>query len=189
VGRAMASAAGYDDSATAMLEGLGIRLNYNAYGDTVSDLCFDPAALAEAMLPFSDPLDFAQRSPAYARLGAQYDDDLRRARTLEPLVAAPEARIVVLPDERWARRAIGVLANDLSQTHPECAIAILAPNARGGYTVSLRVPESSPVAADEFCLAFPTGGGRKRAAGINHLPLADVDHLTAAFEARFRVSP
>jgi len=51
--------------------------------------------------------------------------------------------------------------------------------------VSVRVPESSLVAADEFCLTFPTGGGRKRAAGINHLPTADVERMVAAFEARF----
>ena len=187
VGRAMAASAGYDASTTAVLEQLGVRLNYNAYGDTVSDLCFDPAALAEAMLSFSDPLEFAQRSPAYARLGAQYDDDLRRARTLTPRVDVRGARLVVLPDEPWARRAIGVLANEFTRTHAECAIAILAPNAQGGFTVSLRVPPGRPVAADEFCLGYPTGGGRNAAAGINHLPIADVDRLAAAFETRFRV--
>jgi len=185
LGQRMAHDAGYDARGTATLEQLGIRLNYNAYGDTVDDLCFDPAQLAEAMLPFADPIDFAGESPAYVRLGAQYDDDLCRARALEHRVAMPGARLVILPDEPWARRAIGVLANELTFTHPGCAIAILAPNARGGYTVNLRVPESGPLAADEFCLAFPTGGGRKRAAGINHLPKSDVERLAAAFEARF----
>jgi hypothetical protein len=184
-GRRMAHDAGYDAQATATLEQLGIRLNYNAYGDTVEDLCFDPAQLAEAMLPFADPIAFAGDSPAYARLGAQYDEDMRRARALQHRVATPGARLVILPDEPWARRAIGVLANDLTHSHPECAIAILAPNARQGYTVSVRVPESSPVAADEFCLGYPTGGGRKRAAGINHLPTSDVERMAAAFEARF----
>ena len=185
LGRRMALDAGYDARGAATLEQLGIRLNYNAYGDTVDDLCFDPAKLAEAMLPFADPVAFAGDSPAYARLGAQYDDDMRRARALEHRVATPGARLVILPDEPWARRAIGVLANDLTHSHPECAIAILVPNARQGYTVSVRVPESSPLAADEFCLGYPTGGGRKRAAGINHLPKPDVERMVAAFEARF----
>jgi hypothetical protein len=49
------------------------------------------------------------------------------------------------------------------------------------------VPEASPVAADEFCRGFPTGGGRKRAAGINELPIADVDRLASAFAAQFRI--
>jgi hypothetical protein len=187
VGRAMAEVAGYGARSIATLEQLGIRLNYNAYGDTVDDLCFDPAELAAAMLPFADPLAFAKQSPAYDRLGTQYDDDMRRARALEHRVALPGARLVVLPDEPWARRAIGVLANDLTHAHPGCAIAILAPNARGNYTVSLRVPEASPVAADEFCRGFPTGGGRKRAAGINELPIADVDRLASAFAAQFRI--
>lgn len=188
LGRTMARTAGYGAQATATLEQLGIRLNYNAYGDTVADLCFDPAELAEAMLPFADPIAFAGESPAYVRLGAQYEDDMRRARALEPRVDVPGAHLIVLPDEPWARRAIGVLANDLVHAHPGTAIAILAPNARQGYTVSLRVPESSPVAADEFCLAFPTGGGRKRAAGINHLPKSDTERMATEFEARFRAA-
>jgi len=94
--------------------------------------------------------------------------------------------MVVLPDKAWARRAIGVLANDLALAQPDSAIAILAPNARDGFTVSVRVPAGSRVAADEFCRGFETGGGRMLAAGINHLPAADVDRLASLFEARFR---
>jgi hypothetical protein len=186
IGAALADAAGFDAPTAAILEQLGIRLNYNAYGDTVSDLCFDPAELAKEMLPFADPLAFARESPAYAKLGAMYDEDMRKAATLEPLVAIPGARLIVLPDEPWARRAIGVLANDLTRTHPDCAIAILAPNSQSGFTVSLRVPETSPVAADQFCRGYSSGGGRKRAAGINHLPPSDVERFAAAFKAHFR---
>jgi hypothetical protein len=42
------------------------------------------------------------------------------------------------------------------------------------------------VTADEYCRGFATGGGRKLAAGINHLPAADVERLAASFEACFR---
>ena len=186
MGTALAGAAGIDASATATLERLGIVLNYNAYGSTISDLCFDPEHLAQQMLPFADPMEFVRHSPAYAQLGARYDDDMRKARALEPARQVPGATIVVLPNEAWARRAIGVLANDMTQAQPDCAIAILSPNPSGDYTVSVRVPARSPVAADEFCRAFETGGGRKRAAGINHLPATDVDRFAAGFEARFR---
>jgi hypothetical protein len=183
---AMAAAEGIDVATAGTLERLGICLNYNAYGNTVSDLCFDPEDLARAMLPFVDPMEFVRRSPAFARLCARFESDMRLARGLEPLRRVPGATIVVLPDEAWARRAIGVLANELTQEEPDCAIAILSPGSQGGFTVSVRVPERRPVTADEFCRTFDTGGGRKTAAGINHLPASDVDRFAASFEARFR---
>ena len=186
VGNAMAAAADMDAATVATLTQAGIRLNYNAYGSTLGDLCFDPADLAQQMLPFADPLDFVRHSPAYQQLGERYEDDLRRARALEPERRVPGATMVVLPDEAWARRAIGVLANDLTQAQPDSAIAILAPKAQGGFTVSVRVPARSAVMADEFCRGFATGNGRKLAAGINHLPATDVDRFAARFEAQFR---
>ena len=186
LGTAMAGAAGIAAPAIATMERLGINLNYNAYGAAVSDLCFDPADLAQQMLPFADPLEFVRRSTAYARLTAQYEDDMAQARALKPMRQVPGAMVVVLPDEAWARRAIGVLANALAQAQPDSAIAILAPGNQGSYTVSVRVPAQSPVPADEYCRGFETGGGRKLAAGINHLPAADVERLAASFEACFR---
>jgi len=186
VGTALARAAGVDPSAMATLERLGIILNYNAYGNSISDLCFDPEHLAQQMLPYADPIEFVRHSPAYAQLGARYEEDMRNARALKPAREAPGTTIIVLPNEAWARRAIGVLANDLTQAQPDCAIAILSPKPSGDFTVSVRVPPHSPVAADEFCRGFDTGGGRKLAAGINHLPATDVDRFAARFEARFR---
>lgn len=186
LGTALANATGIDPLTTATLQRLGIRLNYNAYGNAISDLCFDPAHLAQEMLPFADPIAFVRHSPAYEKLGAQYEEDMQKARALRPARQVPGATIVVLPDEAWARRAIGVLANDRARAQSDCAIAILSPNASGGYTVSVRVPAQSPVAADEFCRGFDTGGGRKLAAGINRLPATDVDRFADRFEARFR---
>jgi len=186
LGVALANAAGLDAPTTAIMEKLGTRLNYNAYGEAISDLHFDPEVLAEKMLPFRDPLDFIRQSQAHEQLGACYEEDMRRARALKPARQIPGATIVVLPDESWARRAIGVLANELTQARPDSAIAILSPKAGGGFTVSVRVPAQSPVGADDFCRNFETGGGRKLAAGINHLPDADVDRFAARFATRFR---
>lgn len=186
LGVAMAKDAGIDATTTAPLERLGICLNYNAYGNSVSDLCFDPADLARQMLPFAEPLDFVHHSPAYARLVARHEEDMQSARALEPARRVPGATLVLLPDEGWARRAIGVLANELARAQPDCAIAIVSPNAQGGFTVSIRVPPYHPVAADEFCRAFATGGGRRLAAGINHMPATELDRFAASFEARFR---
>jgi hypothetical protein len=188
LGGTMARAAGLDAAATATLEQLGIRLNYNAYGSTIHDLCVDPADLAQQMLPFADPLDFARRSPAYVRLGERYEDDMREARALRPTLDVAGARMYVLPDAPWARRAIGVLANDLTQAHPDSAIAILAPNADSTHTVSVRVPPHCAVSAEAFCRGFATGGGRRQAAGINRLPAADVDAFAARFRSAFGVA-
>ena len=183
---AMAEDAGIDTVTVATLERLGICLNYNAYGNTVSDLCFDPEDLARQMLPFVDPMEFVRHSPAFVRLGACYDEDMQKARALTPAREVPGATMVMLPDEAWARRAIGVLANELTRAQPDCAIAIVSPKAQGGFTVSVRVPPQHPVAADEFCRTFPTGGGRSLAAGINQLPATELDRFAASFEAHFR---
>jgi hypothetical protein len=182
----MAKDADIDATTAAALERLGICLNYNAYGSTVSELCCDPEDLARQMLPFRDPMEFVREAPVFAQLCARYDEDMQRARMLKPSLHVPGATMVVLPDEAWARRAIGVLANELTKAQPECAIAIVSPRAEGGFTVSVRVPPSHSIAADEFCRNFATGGGRRLAAGINHMPATDLDGFAASFEARFR---
>lgn len=186
LGRRMAADAGLDATTESALEALGIALNYNAYGDTVADLCFDPAELAQAMLPYADPMAFVRDAPAFPRLTARYEEDMLRARALKPARQAPGATMVVLPDEAWARRAIGVLANDLTRAVPDSAIAILSPKPDGSYTVSLRVPRDREIGADQFCRELGRGGGRRLAAGINDLPASEIDRFAALFEARFR---
>jgi hypothetical protein len=93
--------------------------------------------------------------------------------------------IVILPNEPWARRAIGVVTNEMARRQPQAALAVLSPKASGGFTVSVRVPADSTVSAAEFCGGFATGGGRKSAGGINDLPESDVDRFSARFAARF----
>ena len=65
------------------------------------------------------------------------------------------------------------------------AVAIVSPKTTGGYLVSVRVPRDSTVSAEAFCRTFPTGGGRRTAAGINDLPSEDLHKFTEAFEAQF----
>lgn len=185
LGTALARQAGLDEPATSLLDELGTRLNYNAYGEAISDLHFDPRSLAETMRPFADPLDFIRECPVHEALGARYEEDMRRARTLAPMRDLPGATIVVLPNEPWARRTIGVLANELAQARPESAVAILSPRADGGFSVSVRVPAKSAIDAGAFCRSFDTGGGRKRAAGINHLPEEEIERFCARFASHF----
>jgi hypothetical protein len=106
-------------------------------------------------------------------------------RRLEPSREAPGAILFTLPDEAWARRSSGTLANDLARAHAAKAVAIVSPKTSGGYLVSVRVPRESSVSADTFCRRFPTGGGRRASAGINHLPAALLPAFWTAFEEQF----
>ncbi|WP_434034240.1 acetyltransferase [Cupriavidus sp. a3] len=181
VARAMAAQARLDARETLMLERLGTCLNYNAYGECVADLHCDPAELAQHMLPFADPLEFAAQCATYALLCDGYEDDMAQARRLSPVHEVPGAALLVLPDAPWARRAIGVLANELVRGRPGDAIGLLSPKSGGGFAVSVRVPAHSITGAADFCRAFETGGGRRLAGGINHLPDAEVERFTRSF--------
>ncbi|WP_082758330.1 MULTISPECIES: acetyltransferase [Burkholderia] len=185
LGEALARAHRVEPAALEQYARLGRCLNYNAYGERVDDLHFDPAALAETMQPFADPLGFIDGTDVLRVLSDGYEDDLGRARAVRPEVATSRAMMLVLPSERWARRVTGVLANELMREHPACALAILSPRTDGGYVVSVRVPENDAIGADDFCRGFATGGGRKRAAGVNHLPADQVDRFAAQFRATF----
>lgn len=184
--RALAAAdAGLDAAAIERLKELGVAINYNAYGETLEDLHVAPADLAVEMAPFGDPLTFADQSAACRRLGEGFRQDMELARRLEPTRRTKGAVTFMLPDAAWARRASGTLANDLARAYPGDAVAIVSPKTSGGYLVSLRVPRDSTVSAESFCRTFPTGGGRRTAAGINHLPPDDLPQFADAFEAQF----
>jgi hypothetical protein len=184
-GRAVAAAAGLSSDDTRQLQEMGLAINYNAYGETLADLHVPPAELAQEMLPFASPLDFVKASTTYRRLADGFTEDMERARRLEPLREVRGAILFVLPDAAWARRASGTLANDLAKAHKGSAVAIVSPKKEGGYLVSIRVPSESRVSAEEFCRRFPTGGGRKTAAGINHLPSTELDGFARQFENQF----
>jgi hypothetical protein len=185
-GRALAQAAGLAPAAAARLAELGVAINYNAYGETIADLHVPPAVLADEMRGYADPLDFAAQSSSFRRLTDGFREDIERARRIEPLRKARGAILFLLPDAAWARRASGTLANDLAQAYADSAFAIVSPKTGGGYLVSVRVPPAFPLSAEVFCRRFPTGGGRRTAAGINHLPAAELDRFAAAFEGQFR---
>jgi len=188
-GKALAQAAGIPAAATERLAALGVAINYNAYGETIEDLHVPPAALAAEMLKYPDPLEFAQKSKTYRALAEGYRDDLGRARALDPFRKAEGAIVFLLPDAPWARRVTGTLANDLAKIYVQSALAIVSHKTDGGFLVSLRVPRDSAVSAEAFCRQFPTGGGRKTAAGINHLPAEAFEGFVAAFETQFGQPP
>jgi hypothetical protein len=185
-GQAAAQAAGVGTADTEHLRELGLAINYNAYGESIADLHVAPADLAHELLPYTDPLDFVKASPTFRRLADGFRQDMELAHRLEPRRKVAGAILFVLPAAPWARRASGTLANELAKAHRGSAVAIVSPKTEGGYLVSVRVPSDARVSAEEFCRRFPSGGGRRTAAGINHLPSAELDGFALSFEDQFR---
>ncbi|MHB0917378.1 MAG: DHH family phosphoesterase [Thiobacillus sp.] len=169
----------------AQLQSLGECLNYNGYGDTLDDLFFDPADLYRQLRPFANPFAFLAESPAYQTLKTGYQDDMARAVTVKPTEARATGRIFMLPAEKWARRISGVFGNQLAVGSPAQAHAVLTAKAGGGYLVSVRAPLVARSGADELCSQFDSGGGRRGAAGINHLPEGEIGRFIALFFQTF----
>ena len=183
--RRAAEPLGLPEDKLGLLRDLGIYLNYNGYGAKVEDLHFAPDELFRRLQPYADPLAFIAEDATFAALRDGYLSDMANVDALRPEFADDGHRLFILPDEPWARRVSGVLANDLAQQAPDQAHAILTRLASGGFLVSVRAPLSRPDGADQLCRAFPTGGGRKAAAGINLLPDDAYDRFVEAFRAAF----
>ncbi|MBK1722355.1 acetyltransferase [Thiocystis violacea] len=183
--RRAAEPLGLPESDIAKLRDLGIYINYNGYGPTVEDLHFPPDDLYRRLQPYADPLAFIADDPAFAALRDGYTEDMERSRAIAPALNDAGHRLFILPAEPWARRASGVLANELAQAEPEKAHAILTRLPAGGFLVSVRAPIARPDGADLLCRQFPTGGGRKAAAGINDLPEDSYAGFVDAFRRAF----
>jgi len=170
---------------------LGECLNYNGYGITVDDLYFHPSDLYLRIKPFPDPLTFIQEENAFQILKQGMDDDISRVKDIDPEFADDGSALFLLPDAAWARRVSGIFSNELARKHPSRAhaVAMQFMDTEGciAYRISVRSPLIRKEGADDLCRQFPTGGGRKAAAGINALPQSDFDNFTDRFRAVFCV--
>jgi hypothetical protein len=184
--RQAASPLGLSAGQLAQLQSLGECLNYNGYGETLDDLFFDPAELYRQLRPYADPFAFIAESAAYQTLNAGYQSDMARAVAVNAAEARASGRIFMLPAEKWARRISGVFGNQLAVESPAQAHAVLTAKPDGGYVVSVRAPMLAKSGADTLCSQFDTGGGRKGAAGINHLPEAELGRFIATFFEIYR---
>lgn len=173
------------DDQLAQLQSLGECLNYNGYGESLDDLFFDPADLYRQLRPFADPFAFLAESPAYRTLKTGYQDDMARAVAVDATEVRDAGRIFMLPAEKWARRISGVFGNQLAVESPAQAHAVLTGKPGGGYLVSVRAPLIARSGADDLCSQFDSGGGRRGAAGINHLPDAELGRFIALFFKTF----
>ena len=169
-------------AATEQLKNLGTYINYNGYGSNLEDLHFEPAVLYQRMRPYPDPFAFIQEGKAdFEKLQQGYLEDMSAARSLQPQRTNASSAVFILPNAAWARRVSGVYSNDLANASPARGHAVLTIKANGNYLVSVRAPLENRTGADEFCMQFPSGGGRKAAAGINDLPAAMLDQFIDRF--------
>jgi hypothetical protein len=168
--------------ANIVLTGEGIH--YLGHGHKRWWIRYVPKAIRR-LQPYADPLAFIALDPAFGQLRDGFDQDMARARSISAALDRPGHRLHLLPAEPWARRAGGVLANELARSAPAQAHALLTRLPAGGFVVSVRAPLTRRQGADDLCRRFPGSGGRPAAAGINELPDSLYDDFVAAFLAAF----
>lgn len=180
VAHRLGQSCGYGARDLALLQQLGEAINYNAYGDDVDDVLVGPGQMYELMSRYGDPCEMSRTEPVIGEIAARRAQDLRRAMDWPPHWQGARGAVLVLPDAGWSRRVIGCLANELANARPHRAHAILKPVPGNAYLVSVRAPLDAPVGADLLCRRFG-GGGRARAAGIDGLPMTDLQAFVDAF--------
>lgn len=183
----LSSQSGLSEVQVSFLKELGTLLNYNGYGASLYDLHVAPADLFQALLPFPDPFVLQQDpNSIFYSLQSGYQADFQQLQSISPYQRSEYYQIYLLPNAAWARRISGVFGNQLANQEPDkaCAVVTLNPD-ESTYTVSVRAPLNRREGADEVCGQFDTGGGRRAAAGINALPIGQVDKFVEIMAKRF----
>lgn len=183
---AIACDAGMDDDQREQLHELGKLLNYNAYGESVDDLNFHPEKLYQVLHAYQEPFDFMANAQEFQVLRKAYREDLAAMQGVTPFRQNHSSAIYILPEQPWARRISGILANQLAVDEPGKSFAVLTTKPDGSYVVSVRSGQPEWRPANELCSRFANGGGRRSAAGVNHLPDSDMDDFLQAFIAYFK---
>ncbi len=177
----------FNENELSLLKQLGTFLNYNGYGSSLDDLFFNPELLFEKLQLFDNPLEFIkQDTDTFNTLATGYQEDMSKANQLPPILSTDDVAITLLPNKKWARRVSGVLGNDLANKFPNRAHAIVTEKINNNYLVSIRAPLNRKSGADLLASQFPTGGGRKAAAGINDLPSDQLETFIHAMKMQFR---
>lgn len=181
----MAEVVGLSAAQIDVLRDIGTCINYNGYGNELADLLAPPEQVYRTVQNYADPFVFAAEEPLFRRLSEGYRTDMAQAEAIAPSAANDHTALYVFPDTDWSRRVSGVYGNALAEQYRARAHALLTLLPDGGYRVSVRAPLTVKSGADDLCRQFASGGGRKSAAGINHLPAADLDRFIAAFQAQY----
>lgn len=183
----LATKSGYSADQARLMNRLGHLLNYNAYGDSVDDLQYCPSALYQKICQYNDPFAFVDtEQEIYSSLIDCYESDIAQANAANIVTKTSTAAVYSLPNKKWARRVSGVFSNSLTNKSPEVAHAVIRQKDNGDYVVSIRAPLNNKYGADIVASQFPTGGGRKAAAGINALPETMLDRFCEIFAKQYQ---
>lgn len=172
---------GLTEHQTGQLKELGELVNYNSYGTAIEDLHYHPQDLYKAIAPYASPFVFMEQSPELAALRMGYHEDIAEVMQIQEMKTAGRNRIYILPDTAWARRVTGVFSNLRAREQPGAAHAVISENEDKSLRISVRAPLENRRDADTLCKLFSTGGGRKAAAGINSLPVEQLDAFIEKF--------
>lgn len=172
---------GLSPEQSAQLKEIGELLNYNGYGTTVDDLHFSPEKLYQAVHKFNDPFEFFAHSSELVVLRRGYRNDMEKALSVPELQSEGKNRVYVFPNTSWAKRVGGVFSNLRAREQQDSAHALITKNIDQTIRISVRAPLTDMRDADTLCKEFPTGGGRKAAAGINSMPASMLEVFLARF--------
>jgi len=188
----LAKSIGLSTEQQGLLNELGTYINYNGYGQEISDLHFHPADLYQALTNYQDPFVLITEADSiFSQLKSAYLTDMKKAQAAKVLSDNKIVKTIVLDDAPWARRVSGVFGNDLANQSPDKAHIVITLNQvqsgiEQSYTVSLRAPLSNKQGAGDICAQFPTGGGRAAAAGVNELPRSMLCDFINAVEKYYK---
>jgi hypothetical protein len=186
IAKGQAKSHGLTEHQTGQLQELGELFNYNGYGSVIEDLYYHPEDLYLAIKPYDTPFAFIENSNELVALRKGYREDIDSAMQLKEMPATGKNRVYILPDTSWARRVTGVFSNFRAREKPDAAHAVITENKNNTLRISVRAPLNDRRDADTLCKLFPTGGGRKAAAGINSLPADQLEKFIEKFLTFYR---
>lgn len=171
VAETLGKKSGFSEKELNTLKELGTLINYNGYGEIESDLFFKPADLFKLLAGYESPFDFIKEKPeVLSKLREGYEQDMKQAEQAKVVHETQASAVIELQNATWAKRVSGVFGNYLANKFPERAHAVIRKKSDETFVISVRAPIQNKQGADELVSKFPTGGGRKSAAGINSLP-------------------
>ena len=115
---------------------LGECINYNSYGTSEVGLLYHPSLLYKLLRRNYNPFDFiSNETGVYNNILDSYYSDISKAEAISPEIENDNVSIVILPDEPWSRRVIGVYANLLMHDDKNRAHALMILNKNRSYLV------------------------------------------------------
>ncbi len=172
----------FNESSMSQLKEIGETLNYNGYGNKESDLTVHPKDVYLDIKNYESPFQYRDKSDVYYKIHTQMKSDEAELSSSEIMHDTQTGKVILLPDSRASIRYSGIYSNEQTTNNPDKAFAILTLVDGENYRISIRSPKTNPYGASKLALQFPTGGGREKAAGVNELPISELNQFIEKFE-------